>query len=143
MRRSLGVLALGAAALVTWPHGLAASQAEDTLALELNRMEPSDKGCRVTFVVHNGLGAALEKAAYEIVLFDRNGLVGRLMILDFQDLPADKTKVRQFDLSGTECDDIGRVLVNSASECKGERLTAKDCIGSLRLSTRAGIEFGS
>ena len=69
-----------------------------SLTVELNGLEPSSGGCRLTFLVRNGLGAALEKAAFEIVLFDKAGLVQRLTVLDFKDLPDGKTKVRQFDL---------------------------------------------
>ena len=63
--------------------------------------------------------------------------------IDFQDLPADKTKVRQFDLSDVNCDDVSRVLVNSAAECNGDGLGPGDCMTSLSLRTRAEIEFGS
>lgn len=143
MRRSLAILAIVSCAVATAGHSLAASQAEGRLSLELNRMEPSEKGCRVTFVVHNGLARALSKAAYEVVLFDRKGLVSRLMILDFQDLPADKTKVRQFDLASIDCAGVSRVLVNSAAECKGDGLADGDCMSALSLSARAEIDFGS
>ena len=34
-----------------------------TLALELNDAQASDKGCRLTFVVTNNLGAELTKAS--------------------------------------------------------------------------------
>ncbi|MCB1477243.1 MAG: hypothetical protein H6883_08485 [Rhodobiaceae bacterium] len=138
--RSLLALSLFATAMVA---EAAAQAAETGISLELNRMEPSSKGCRLTFVAHNGLGRSLTKASYEIALFDRQGLVSRLAVLDFQDLPADKTKVRQFDLSDVNCDDVSRVLVNSAAECNGDGLGPGDCMTSLSLRTRAEIEFGS
>ena len=40
------------------------------LALELNAAQPSQKGCRLTFVVTNNLGEDLNKAAFEIALFN-------------------------------------------------------------------------
>jgi hypothetical protein len=113
-----------------------------TLHLELNAMQPSDKGCRLTFLVKNGLAADLEKAAYEIVLFDKDGQVSRLVVLDFQDLPEGKTKVRQFDFTGTECGHIGRILVNDSTACKGAGVDPKACIDKLQTSTKAEIEFG-
>ncbi len=45
------------------------------LSLELNGAQPSDKGCRLTFVVANNLGADLSKAAFEIALFNDAGVV--------------------------------------------------------------------
>ena len=112
------------------------------LNLELNAMQPSDKGCRLTFLVENGLASDLEKAAYEIVLFDKAGQVSRLVVLDFQDLPAGKTKVRQFDFTGTQCGDVGRILVNDSTECKGAGVDPKACIDKLQTATKADIEFG-
>jgi len=58
------------------------------LSLELNAAQPSEKGCRLTFVVNNALGADLSKAAFEIALFNEAGVVDRLAVLDFNDLPA-------------------------------------------------------
>lgn len=113
-----------------------------SLELQLNSMQPSDKGCRFTFVVANGLGSDLDKAAFEIVLFNRDGQVDRLTVLDFQGLPSGKTKVRQFDFSGTDCAGIGRVLVNDATECKGDGLDPRACIDRLHTATKAEVEFG-
>jgi hypothetical protein len=38
-------------------------------------------------VVNNALGAGLPKAAIEIALFNEAGVVDRLTVLDFRDLP--------------------------------------------------------
>ena len=90
-----------------------------SLNLELNGAQASDKGCRLTFVVTNNLGAELTKAAFEIALFNDAGVVDRLTVLDFNELPEGKTKVARFDLAGTNCAKISRVLVNTATECAG------------------------
>ena len=115
-----------------------------SLTLELNGLEPSSGGCRLTFLVRNGLGAALEKAAFEIALFDKAGLVQRLTVFDFKDLPDGKTKVRQFDLAETDCAAVGRVLVNDAVACEGEGVEAGACIRHLDAATKAAdVTFGS
>jgi hypothetical protein len=110
------------------------------LRLELNAVQPSDKGCRLTFVVSNALGADLSKAAFEIALFNEAGVVDRLTVLDFKDLPAGKTKVTRFDLAGVDCGNLSRVLINSATECAGVELAA--CMRALKTSTRTAIAFG-
>ena len=112
------------------------------LLLELNGLQPSDKGCRLTFVVTNNLGAELEQAAFEIALFNELGLVDRLTVLDFKDLPAGKTKVTRFDLSGADCAKVSRVLVNTATQCKGSGLAPSACIRQLKPKSRGGTEFG-
>ena len=110
------------------------------LSLELNAAQPSDKGCRLTFVVSNALGADLSKAAFEIALFDEAGVVDRLTVLDFKDLPAGKTKVTRFDLAGADCGKLSRVLINSATECGGVEPAA--CMRALKTSTRTSTAFG-
>lgn len=112
------------------------------LSLELNGAQPSDKGCRLTFVVANNLGADLSKAAFEIALFNHAGVVDRLTVLDFKDLPAAKTKVTRFDLAGTDCTKLSRVLINSATECMGAGVEPATCLRGLKTATKTGIAFG-
>ena len=132
---------------VSLPAGGAALAQEPasapSLRLEFNGLEPSSAGCRLTFVVENALGAALGRAAFEIVLFNRDGLVDRLTVLDFKDLPAGKTKVRQFDLQNADCANVGRVLVNDAVACEGEGVEPSACIRNLKAETKSDISFGS
>lgn len=118
--------------------------AQDTavLRLELNAAQPSDKGCRLTFVVANDLGAELSKAAFEIALFNKDGVVERLTILDFAELPVGKTKVVRFDLAGSDCAAISRVLINSATECVGDGIDPKACLRQLKPESKTGIQFG-
>lgn len=113
------------------------------LVIELNALQPTDNGCRFTFVTTNNLGAELANAAFELVLFDKDGMVSRMTIVDFQELPQGKTKVRQFDFSGVDCATVGRVLVNDATQCVGEGIEPGSCIRSLKTETRTETVFGS
>ncbi|MEW9805227.1 hypothetical protein ABUE31_04400 [Mesorhizobium sp. ZMM04-5] len=112
------------------------------LVLELNGVQPSDKGCRLTFVVTNNLGGELGKAAFEIALFNEAGVVDRITVLDFNELPAGKTKVTRFDLAGADCAQISRVLINSATDCAGAGIDPKACLARLKPQTRSNIAFG-
>ena len=67
--------------------------------LELNAAQPSEKGCRLTFVVTNNLGGELSKAAFEIAMFNEAGVVDRLTVLDFKDLPAARPRSRASTLA--------------------------------------------
>lgn len=126
-----------------FPAGAAFSQeAAPALSLELNASQPSEKGCRLTFVVNNGLGTDLSKAAYEIALFNEAGVVDRLTVLDFKELPAGKTKVVRFDLAGTDCSKVSRALVNNSTECTGTGIDPATCMQKLKTSTKTGIAFG-
>jgi hypothetical protein len=150
LRRLLAMLAactlpaLAAPAALAEDAGKSAETAQPAvLSLELNALQPSDKGCRLTFVIANHLSGDITKAAFEIALFDRTGVVDRLTVLDFRELPRGKTKVSRFDLPGADCGKIGRILVNSATACSGSGIEPADCLAKLQTATRAKVEFGS
>lgn len=115
---------------------------EASLILDLNALQPSNGGCRLTFVVTNNLPTPVERAAFEMALFDKEGVVDRLTVLDFKDMPAGKTKVSRFDLSGMDCADISRVLVNDATQCTGAGTDPKACLSALRTESKSGVKFG-
>jgi hypothetical protein len=142
--RTMRGLLLGVAVGIGSPHAMAqqASAPTPALSLELNGVQPSEKGCRLTFVVANELGADLTRAAFEIALFNEAGVVDGLTVLEFKDLPAGKTKVSRFDLAGTDCARVSRVLVNSVAECTGQGVEPAACLRGLKTSSRAGIAFG-
>ncbi|MBB6410736.1 hypothetical protein [Mesorhizobium sangaii] len=139
LRLLTSTLAMSLAMVPVWAEQSAPVPA---LALELNGAQASDKGCRLTFVVSNNLGADLSKAAFEIALFNKMGVVDRLTVLDFKELPAGKTKVTRFDLAGTDCAWVSRVLINSATECAGTGVEPNACMRSLKTDTKTGIAFG-
>lgn len=130
-------------AILALAPGLAHAQndADAALTIELNSLQPSDGGCRLSFVATNGLGADIAGVTYEMVLFDQAGLVERMSVLDFKELPAGKTRVRQFDLAGADCSGISRVLVNDAKACDGKGLEPDDCMGRLRTATKIDLPF--
>ena len=139
---SHAIFALASLVSAVLPAGAQEASNAPTLLLELNGAQPSDKGCRLTFVVTNNLGAELTKAAFEIALFNDAGVVDRLTVLDFNELPAGKTKVARFDLAGTDCTKISRVLINHATECTGTRIDPKACLSHLKPETKSTIVFG-
>lgn len=138
------LLGAGIMAAAIAPFGAHAQEAAQDAALtvELNALQPSDRGCRFTFIATNGLGSELTKAAFELVLFDTEGKVSRLTVVDFKDLPQGKTKVRQFDFSGIDCAAVGRVLINDSTECAGPAIEPKACIQKLKAQTRTEVVFG-
>jgi len=111
------------------------------LSLALNTLQPTEAGgCRLSFVIRNGLGADIESLVTEAVLFDAGGQVATLTLFDFGSLPAGRPRVRQFDLAGLSCDGIGEVLVNGIGTCEGEGLTPGACLDGLRLSSETDVQ---
>lgn len=97
----------------------------------------------MTFVVRNGFATQLDKSAFEMVIFNGDGLVERMTVFDFGALPSGKTVVRQFEMPNMACDGIGRILVNGAKACTGEGITPDICIGALKADSKADVPFGS
>jgi hypothetical protein len=93
-------------------------------------------------MVTNGLDGDISGAAFELALFNAEGVVERLTVLEFRDMPAGKTKVSRFDLAGVECGKISRILINTTTACAGEGIGAADCMRGIRTSTKTGIAFG-
>jgi hypothetical protein len=134
--------AAGLAAALGLTTATPAQEAPGGLLLELNALQPSDSGCRVTFLATNNLGQPLSKAGFEIALFDTAGAIDRLVSLDFKALANGKTKVLQFELQDLQCDAVSRVLVNDVGACEGEGLAPDACLTGLATTTRTKTQFG-
>lgn len=134
------------AAMLTAIMGIAApafAQDEPVFALELNTAKDTEAGsCRLTYVAANQTGTALERTAYEVAVFDGEGAVTRLLVLEFGALVEGKTKILQFDLGGTACASISRIVVNDAAGCVVDGADSPLCMQSLSASSRTAIQFG-
>lgn len=122
--------------LTLWvvPSALWAEQ--PVLAIELNAAQDREGGCRMSFVAMNGLGGDLSALVLEAVIFTLEGEVERLALLDFQDLPQARSRVRQFDLPDLACAQVGQVLINAVNACSGPDLTAEICGATITLRSR-------
>lgn len=111
--------------------------------LELNTVEDVDGDCRITFVAHNATGVPLSATAYDVVVFDETGVVAERLILEFGQLPDDKTRVVQF-LLDRGCERMSRLLLNGAEECRNEvGQSVSHCLDMLVTSSRVAVQFGS
>ncbi len=142
--RSIVLFSLLALALLALPTGSVAQQ-ERQLTNELNKVQQSQDGCRLSFVAVNKMGTNLETTAMEVVFFDANDVVSEMLLLDFGRLPSDKTKVVEFVLQQQKCEQISRVLVNDVVECSSaeEQNMTRECFSALKTSNKAQIEFGA
>jgi hypothetical protein len=112
------------------------------LEVELNALASSQKGCLFTFLAGNGLKQNVSKVSFEFVIFNDKGTVERLALLDFRDLPAGKSKVRQFDVPGIKCETVKNLLINDAPVCEGEGVDKGRCMDGIvtRTKTTATLE---
>ncbi len=125
------------------PEKTAAKAPKNMFSLELNGAKDTETGCRLTYVAYNGTGAQLDKTAYEVVVFDKDGGVSQFLILEFGKLPLRKTKVVQFELKDTKCNNISRLLINDISECEVAGKAVSTCFDVLKTKSRTNIGFGT
>lgn len=112
------------------------------LSLELNNMQSTDSGCRISFVAVNSMPSELQETSFEIVIFNAQSIVEDMLVLEFGRLPAGKTKVVQFDLAEKSCDGISRLLINDVAACTGADLSPQVCLDALSTSTKSQVIFG-
>lgn len=139
--RSFAFAALLAGAIPVLATAQDASDTGGDLLLELNTLKDVGGACRLSFLARNQTGTAIDEAVFETVIFDANGGVMSLSLFDFRDLPADRPRVRQFDLSGTACADVGQALINGANSCVVNGTESDICQQSLSLSSRVDVEL--
>lgn len=114
-------------------------------SLELNTAaDTTDGSCRLTFVASNRLGTGMSNIAYEVAVFDANGIVSRILVLELGALSEGKTKVLQFDLAGQPCTNTSRMIVNAVAACTLEDGTVSPdlCLSGLAAGSRGLIQFG-
>ena len=131
-----------AASLLALP---AFAQDQSSFALELNAAANTDAGsCRLTYVASNRSDTALDRTGYEVAVFDGEGVVTRLLVLEFGALVEGKTKILQFDLADTDCADISRIVVNDVASCTqaADGQETDLCMAGLAASSRTAIQFG-
>lgn len=147
MHNPLRTLSLSAAiACAALAPGAAMAQSDaagdgGSFRLELNNAQSEGQGCRLTYVATNQSGMDIEEIGYEVAVFDTDGVVDRLLILEFGSLSDGRTKVVQFDLAEASCDGISRLLVNGVAACTAADGTEPDCLGMLETSARGAIAF--
>ncbi|MFN3722121.1 MAG: hypothetical protein ACK4VZ_03680 [Paracoccaceae bacterium] len=115
-----------------------AAGAQD-LRIGLNTAEAQPAACRLTFVAENDTPSDIARLVLEAVLFTKAGRVAQFTLFDFAALPMGRQRVRQFDVAGLACDDLGQVLLNGVSACDGA--DPATCAAALRpQSTVDGVE---
>ena len=118
------------------------AQTTGNIELELNTATDEGSGCRLTYVATNATSVGLEKSSYEVAVYDTEGIVKRLLVLEFGWLPSSKTRVVQFDLPDQSCGTISRISVNGPVECNSAQGEQTICRDNQLLSSRVrGIQF--
>lgn len=129
-------------AVVAWSAaldvpGAAAAAAEPLLTVELNKLEPTEKGCRVYLVVSNPGTVVYPSVKLDLVTFQPDGVIGRRVAIDIGPVRPVKKAVKLFDIDATACDRIASVLVNDVLECRAESGPVPDCLSRIAFASLA------
>ena len=122
-------------------NAIGAEASARAISIELNRAQEQGAACRLSFVFTNGVGQPVAKLAIETVLFNKKGQVERFVVLRSRPLPKNKIRAQQFDVKGLKCGDLGRLLLNDVKACTIPGVELADCLGLMRVSSRAGVPF--
>ena len=113
--------------------------ADGRLAIELNKLEDTDEGCRSLFVVDNRTGHELRRFRVDLALFDPKGVYARQLLIDMAPLYDDKKVVTSFLLADEPCASIGSILVNDLPWCEDGVGAKVDCVALLQVASRAQV----
>ena len=114
---------------------------KDSITLELNKLEPSDKGCKAYVVASNPTTTSYDALRLDLVMFQTDGVIGRRFALELAPLRPGKRTVKMFDLDGTKCDGIGSFLINDVMECKSEAGPVADCLSRIKVNSLTKVEL--
>ena len=112
-----------------------------SIEIELNKLEQQGNACRAYFVIVNRSETEFSDIQLDVFLFDKEGIVTRRAALSTRQLQPGKTNIRLFDLAETQCDGIGRLVLNEVLACKNVVGASANCQGMLALTSRASAEF--
>lgn len=109
--------------------------------IELNKLEQVEDACRVYMVFRTLGGVPLTRATLDLVLFDTDGVILKRLAYEAGPLESEKTVVKLFDSTQTDCARVGEVLLNAVTACETPEGTTENCIARMATSSRAEASF--
>jgi hypothetical protein len=132
---------LFAALILSFAATLAqAQQTTPSIGMELNRVEDAGQSCRIYLVLDNATETTFTSFLVDLVVFDVEGIIQRRVAFESAPLPAQRTRVKQFDLERITCAQVARIHFNDVAECR-DQAGKRDCAALVKLSNRTRIKF--
>lgn len=119
----------------------AAGADQPGVSVELNKLEQVEGACRSFLVVDNATSVALESLTLDLVVFDVEGVIAQRLAVDLAPVEAGGLSVKAFDMSGIDCADVGRMLMNGVLSCAGGNGADAPCAGPPAISARGDVPF--
>ncbi|NBC34177.1 MAG: Tat pathway signal sequence domain protein [Alphaproteobacteria bacterium] len=131
------LLASGPAAAQAAPENPAAADPEITI--DLNRLDPSERGCRVHLVIANDTPHDFSRFEVDWVFFDGDGVISERTALEVAPLLARRTSVKQFVIDRLDCAAIDSALINGVTVCDSAEGPVADCLRLVEPMSRGGV----
>ena len=134
----LGMPLAGVAmALMCQPVLAQTTPATGKLTVELNKFEEIDGGgCRAFFLFHNDTGKSFEGFEMSLAIFNKDGVIDRLLSIDASPLPVARTTLKLFEIPQISCANISEVLLHDVPACKPQNEANTDCYPLLDLKSK-------
>ena len=113
----------------------ATAQVEPKIEIELNKLEPSDKGCQLSFVVNNAGADEFASVKLDLVVFQPDGVIGSQLPLDLTGLRPSARTVKKFVFKGPACDRYGSVMINGVMDCKTATAAVERCLEGITVKS--------
>lgn len=110
------------------------------IALELNKLETTEKGCRAVVVVNNQSDTAYQTLKLELVMFE-GGVFTRRIAVDLAPVRPQKRSVKLFEIDNIACDKITELLINDVMDCKTDAGAVDSCLQRLSVSSLASAKL--
>lgn len=118
-----------------------AAEAQQSVSVELNKLEANGKACRAYIVVTNPSDLAAQVFKLDLIFFRPDAVIERRVAVDLGPVRPAKKSVKTFELDGLPCDGIGRILVNDVVDCRDAAGPLAECLSRIALSSRAGVQL--
>jgi hypothetical protein len=107
------------------------------LRIEVNKFEEMEGGgCRAFFLFQNGTPNSLEGFEMSLAIFNKKGVIDRLLSIDAAPLPVARTTLKLFEIPQIACADIGQILLHDIPVCKAQNADAMDCYPIIDLASK-------
>lgn len=107
------------------------------LTVELNKFEEiTGGGCRAYFLFKNDTGASFEGFQMSLAVFNKDGVIDRLLSIDAAPLPVARTTLKLFEIPQIPCANISQILLHDIPVCKPQNGAQTDCFPLIDLKSR-------
>ena len=107
------------------------------LTIEINKFEEiPEGGCRAFFLFRNDTPTSFEGFEMSLAIFNKSGVIDRLLSIDAAPLPVARTTLKLFEIPQIACADIGQVLLHDLPVCKPQNGENTDCYPLIDLSSK-------